>query len=85
MYEINSYSDYESAYRSSVENPEKFWGKIAETFEWRKKWDKVLNWDFEEPNIEWFVNGKLNITENKFLKSKLSRIFNSIILQNNIC
>ena len=31
---------------------------------WRKKWDKVLNWNFKEPKIEWFAGGKLNITEN---------------------
>lgn len=29
-----------------------------------KKWDKVLNWNFKEPNIKWFEGGKLNITEN---------------------
>ncbi len=61
---INSYKEYESAYTRSVTNPEGFWGDIAETFTWQKKWDKVLDWNFTEPKVEWFINGKMNITEN---------------------
>jgi len=63
---INSLSGYFHEYQKSVQNPEAFWASIAETFYWRKKWDKVLEWNFEEPTIKWFVNGKLNITENIF-------------------
>jgi acetyl-CoA synthetase len=33
-------------------------------FLWRKKWDKVLEWDFHKPEVKWFPGGKLNITEN---------------------
>ena len=62
---INSFQEYEEAYKKSVENPEEFWGEIAaNNFEWKKPWNKVLNWNFSEPKIEWFVGGKLNITEN---------------------
>jgi acetyl-CoA synthetase len=62
---INSFEEYEEAYKKSVENPEDFWGEIAaNNFEWKKPWKKVLNWNFSEPKIEWFVGGKLNITEN---------------------
>ncbi|MFC6997610.1 acetate--CoA ligase [Rufibacter roseus] len=63
-YQIKSYEEYQNEYRKSVEQPEEFWAGIAENFTWRKKWDKVLDWNFEEPNVKWFVNGKLNITEN---------------------
>jgi acetyl-CoA synthetase len=63
-YQIKSYDEYKAAYKKSVEDPEGFWGAIAENFLWRKKWDKVLNWNFKEPKIEWFAGGKLNITEN---------------------
>ena len=63
-YQITSLEQYHSDYKKSVEDPEGFWGAIAENFEWRKKWDKVLNWNFTEPKVEWFVNAKLNITEN---------------------
>ncbi len=63
-YQIKSLEQYHADYKKSVEDPEGFWGKIAENFEWRKKWDKVLNWNFTEPKVEWFSGGKLNITEN---------------------
>src|SRR5690554_5755344 len=62
--QIKDFEDYEKTYRYSVENPEEFWAEIADTFFWKKKWTNVLNWNFEEPNIKWFENGKLNITEN---------------------
>ncbi|WP_457290011.1 acetate--CoA ligase [Pedobacter sp. UYP24] len=62
--QIKSLEEYKKTYRLSVENPEEFWGTIAENFFWRKKWDKVLSWNFKEPNIKWFEGAKLNITEN---------------------
>ncbi len=61
---INSFEEYQKQHQQSVENPEQFWENIANTFTWRKKWDKTLEWDFEKPDIKWFINGKLNITEN---------------------
>jgi len=61
---IQSYSDYQSAYKRSVENPEAFWEDIAKGFVWKKSWDKVLEWNFDEPKVEWFKGAKLNITEN---------------------
>ncbi|MDE3249530.1 MAG: acetate--CoA ligase [Bacteroidota bacterium] len=63
-YQIKSMDQYTVDYRKSVDDPEGFWGSIAEHFAWRKRWDKVLNWNFKEPKIEWFAGGKLNITEN---------------------
>ena len=63
-YQITSYDQYKEVYAKSVAEPEQFWSEIADNFTWRKKWDKVLNWNFKEPKIEWFLNGKLNITEN---------------------
>jgi len=61
---ILSLEGYKAAYKKSVENPEAFWGEIADSFDWHQKWDKVVDWNFEEPKVEWFVNAKLNITEN---------------------
>lgn len=63
-YQINSFEEYQRVYKESVENPEAFWASVAENFVWRKKWDKVLDWNFTEPKNEWFKGGKLNITEN---------------------
>ena len=63
-YQIKSYEEYKEAYQKSVEHPEEFWGSIAEHFQFHKKWDKVLEWNFREPKVEWFKGAKLNITEN---------------------
>jgi len=65
-YTIKSLGGYTQEYENSVTDPEGFWAKIADTFYWRKKWDKVLEWNFDEPNIKWFLNARLNITENIF-------------------
>ena len=64
MWRINTWEDYQKAYAHSVEDPEGFWADIAGQFTWKKKWDKVLDWDFHKPDAKWFVGGKLNITEN---------------------
>ena len=64
-YHIKHLEEYFQVYRKSVRNPEAFWEEIAEEhFVWRKKWDKVLEWDFTKPEIKWFEGAKLNITEN---------------------
>jgi len=63
-YQIKSFADYEDKYKKSIDDPDNFWANIAENFQWRKKWDKVLDWNFKEPKIEWFKGAKLNITEN---------------------
>jgi acetyl-CoA synthetase len=61
---INNFEEYTREYASSVKDPEGFWADKANGFVWRKKWDKVLEWNFREPDVKWFINGKLNITEN---------------------
>ncbi|GAB4135874.1 MAG: acetate--CoA ligase [Bacteroidia bacterium] len=61
---ITSIEQYHSEYSKSVEHPEAFWAEKAEHFLWRKKWDNVLQWNFKDPDVKWFINGKMNITEN---------------------
>lgn len=64
MKKIQSIQDYQEEYRKSIENPEAFWAAVAEDFFWKKKWSKILEWDFKKPEIIWFLGAKLNITEN---------------------
>ena len=64
MQKINSFQEYEDQYKKSIENPSLFWEEIAQTFIWKKKWNRVLDWDFNKPKVSWFEGGKLNITEN---------------------
>ena len=66
MQRIKTLSEYFKKYELSEKDPESFWSEIADSFSWKKKWDKVLDWDFEKANIKWFQNAKLNITENIF-------------------
>lgn len=70
---INNLEDYAVAYRRSVSEPERFWSEVAEQFVWRKKWDKTVEYDFDNYNVSWYTNGKLNITENCLDRHLLSR------------
>ncbi len=63
-YQITSLEAYKEAYQQSIDNPEAFWADVAENFTWKKKWDKVLDWNFTEPSVKWFSGAQLNITEN---------------------
>ena len=64
-YHIKHLEEYFQVYRKSVRNPELFWEEVAEEhFIWRKRWDKVLSWEFKTPKVKWFEGAKLNITEN---------------------
>jgi acetyl-CoA synthetase len=64
MNKINDFLEYQQEYKKSIDNPEKFWDAKADTFKWFSPWKKTLDWEFDTPNINWFQNGKLNITEN---------------------
>jgi acetyl-CoA synthetase len=62
---IKSMKEYEQMYKRSIEDPEGFWSEMAEkNITWFKKWDKVLEWNFEKPDIKWFIGGKLNASYN---------------------
>jgi acetyl-CoA synthetase len=56
--------EYEDLYRRSINDSEPFWGELAEQLDWYKKWDKVLDYDFDKPEINWFKGGKLNASYN---------------------
>ncbi|MDB2672441.1 acetate--CoA ligase [Flavobacteriaceae bacterium] len=63
-FQLESPEAFQEAYRYSIDNPAKFWAEIASTFQWQQPWKEVLKHDWTIPSTEWFVNGKLNITEN---------------------
>lgn len=80
MKRIQSFDEYKQQYAQSVQQPELFWETIASEFIWKKKWDKVLDWEFSSPYIKWFINGKLNITENCLDKFAASHPNNTAII-----
>ncbi len=63
-YQIKSLEAYHEAYKQSIDDPETFWANVAGNFLWKRPWDKVLDWNFSEPRVEWFKGATLNITEN---------------------
>ena len=61
---IKSLDEYRKLYMESVSSPERFWADQAKRLQWIRPWDKVLEWNFTEPRIEWFKGGKLNVSVN---------------------
>ena len=59
---IKSMAELESLRREAHEHPEEFWARMAQELRWFRKWDSVLNW--EPPHAQWFVGGKINISDN---------------------
>ena len=73
MQRIKTLSEYFKKYELSKKDPEKFWSEIADSFIWKKKWDNVLESDFENADFKWFKNAQLNITENIFERNLSER------------
>jgi len=73
MQRIKTLSEYFKKYELSEKDPAKFWSQIAESFLWKKKWDNVLESDFENADFKWFKNAQLNITENIFERNLSER------------
>ncbi len=62
---VSSMEQYDEIYKRSVDDPEGFWADMAtELVYWEKPWDKVLEWEFETPKVEWFKGGKTNVAYN---------------------
>jgi acetyl-CoA synthetase len=73
--------DYDALYAEAKADPEGFWAKQAETLDWYKKWDQVLD-KSNAPFYKWFVGGKTNIVLNAldrhvktWRKNKLALIY----------
>jgi acetyl-CoA synthetase len=58
------HAGYLKLYAESIQDPEAFWAKQAERLHWYKKWDRVLRHDFPKGVHEWFLGGKLNVSDN---------------------
>ncbi|MEO8665585.1 MAG: acetate--CoA ligase [Ignavibacteria bacterium] len=75
---IKSFKQYKRAYEKSIKDPEKFWAKIADELHWYKKWTKVLKW--KAPHAQWFVGGKINISDNCLDRHVSSKRKNKVAL-----
>ena len=61
---ISNMEQYRTVYKESIENPTKFWEKIANRISWIKKWDTVREFDFMNGEVKWFDGGELNVSYN---------------------
>ena len=62
---IKNVKEYEDLYRRSILDPEGFWSEQAEKMlHWFKRWSRTLEYDFEKPEIKWFIGGRLNASYN---------------------
>jgi acetyl-CoA synthetase len=61
---IKSLEEYKKIYKRSLDDPEGFWGEMAQQLDWYKKWNKVLVEDFPKAKHSWFVGGKINVSYN---------------------
>ncbi len=60
---VSGYAAYEELYNRAAEDPEAFWGDLAEReLAWFEKFNHVFEWN--PPFAKWFVGGKLNASYN---------------------
>ena len=52
----------DSLYKGAKDDLEGFWAEQAETLEWSRPWDTVLEWN--PPWVKWFQGGRLNVSVN---------------------
>ena len=80
---IESREDYNSQYKYSVDNPKKYWQEYSKNFIWKNSPEKTLSWNFNDPDIKWFEDGTLNITENIFERNIENKNDTAIIWEAN--
>ena len=80
---IESREDYNSQYKYSVDNPKKYWQEYSKNFIWKNSPEKTLSWNFNDPDIKWFEDGTLNITENIFERNIENKDDTAIIWEAN--
>ena len=61
---FKSREEYEALYQRSIDDPDGFWAEQAQRLDWIKPWTEVCQWNFDEPKIQWFLDGKLNASVN---------------------
>ncbi|MFZ9969689.1 MAG: acetyl-coenzyme A synthetase N-terminal domain-containing protein, partial [Bacteroidia bacterium] len=61
---MQSKADYEREYQRSIEDSIGFWKEKSTSLNWQQPFDRVLDWNFQEPSVRWFDGGLLNASEN---------------------
>lgn len=61
---IKSMEEYKEMHSRSLSDPDGFWSEMASQLDWFKPWEKVVEYDFVNAKIAWFIGGKLNVSYN---------------------
>ncbi|MDD4357989.1 MAG: acetate--CoA ligase [Smithellaceae bacterium] len=82
---VSGRAAYDEMWKRSVEEPDKFWAEIAEQqVTWFKKWDKVMDYNFDIKKgdifVKFFEGGKLNVSYN-CLDRHLEKRGNQVAIQ----
>ena len=80
---IKNRDEYNLEYNKSIKDPRAYWMSYSESFKWIKKPKHTLSWNFDEPKVEWFNDGVLNITENIFERNAKNKNNTSILWEPN--
>ena len=80
---IKNIDEYNLEYNKSITNPKAYWMSYSNSFKWIKKPKHTLSWNFDEPKVEWFNDGVLNITENIFEMNDKNKNNTSILWEPN--
>ena len=62
---LQRWNDYRDKYNKSIEDPAKFWTDMSEKhLSWFSPFDRVMEGCFEDGDVKWFANGKINACYN---------------------
>jgi hypothetical protein len=63
--EVKRWEDYKETYKRSIQDPSKFWTSMSEKYlSWFSPFDRVSEGSFEDGDVRWFSNGKINACYN---------------------
>ncbi len=80
---IKNRDEYNLEYNKSITDPKAYWMSYSKSFKWIKKPKHTLSWNFDEPKVEWFNDGVMNITENIFERNAKNKNNTSILWEPN--
>ena len=59
-------SKYDAMYKSSIDDPDGFWGEHGKRIDWIKPYTKVMDCSYDPSNvsIKWYEDGTTNVSTN---------------------
>ena len=60
----NDFEQYQTLRKNAQRESNSYWESVAKRIDWFENWTSINNTDFSRAHIEWFSNGKLNVSYN---------------------